>query len=336
MRQLVCAMIVACALLASVAAHGQQPILEFTLSPQPLRLASGGQAVLSIGIVNGSMYDADDIEAIGLSGTGLALANDIEPIEVISPFEAGRLDVIVAGESGLEPGVIEASIEIIYTYCIGELCFQFAEPLDFEVTIEEATSEPVDVVPLPSDLHPAFPWRMVAGGLGLVLLLGAGILRRTGRAPGMIVFLLLAVAIGALAIGVIDRQHEQAQGIGAVLCTSCVGIEEARAEEPELSSAAIAEIASITAGIDLIVFSAEWCHACPYAKKLVDLVAAQSDQISYRTSDVEVEPELAVQHGVARSGRTIVPAVLRVDTGEVVFGVEDLEARLLDMLRRGE
>lgn len=336
MRQLECAMIVACALLVSVAAHGQQPILEFTLSPQPLRLASGGQAVLSIGIENGSMYDADDIEAIGLTGEGLALAEDVEPIELIPPFEAGRLDMLVAADSGLASGLTDASVQIIYTYCIGELCFQFAESLDFEVAMEEAVSETVDVAPLPSDPHPTFPWRTVAGGFGLALLLGAGILRRTGRAPGLVVFLLLTVAIGALTIGVIDRQHKQAKGIGTVLCTSCVGIEEARTEEPELSSASIAAIASIPSEIELIVFSAEWCHACPYAKKLVELVAAQSDRISYRVSDVEQEPELAVQHGVAGSGRTVVPAVLRVDTGEVAFGVEDLETRLLDMLRGNE
>jgi hypothetical protein len=38
---------------------------------------------------------------------------------------------------------------------------------------------------------------------------------------------------------------------------------------------------------------------------------------------------------VIRSSRTIVPAVLRVDTGEIIFGVEDLEERLLNLLEVG-
>ncbi|MBU0595270.1 thioredoxin family protein, partial [Candidatus Bipolaricaulota bacterium] len=131
-------------------------------------------------------------------------------------------------------------------------------------------------------------------------------------------------------------QQEQAQGIGAVLCTSCVGIEEARTEDPELSLAAIEEIESLAADIALIVFYAPWCHACPFAEGLVELIAGHNDRITFAFSNVEEEPELAAQHAVIRSNRTIVPAVLRVDTGEIVFGVENLEERLLAMLRRSE
>jgi len=155
--------------------------------------------------------------------------------------------------------------------------------------------------------------------------------RRPSRGTGLIV-----VAVGALTYGVFERQHDQAQGIGAVLCTSCVGIEEARTEDPELSLAAIEEIESIAEDIELIVFYAPWCHACPFAEALVELISEHNARISFVFSNVEEEPELAVRHDVIRARRTIVPAVLRVDTGEVVFGVEDLEVRLLAMLRRSE
>jgi len=318
-----------------VLAQAQQPILEFSVTPQPLLIAVGGRAVLSVEVENRSVYDADDIEAIWATGEGLGLAEEAEPIELIPPFESARLEAVLIADSTLEPGVVVASIDIIYSYCIGELCFQFAEPLQVEILVVEA-GEAVDVAVLPADPTPVFPWRWAATGIGFLLLAGAGLLRRVGRASWLIVLLLIVVAVGALTYGVFERQHDQAQGIGAVLCTSCVGIEEARMEEPELSTAAIEEIESIRTDIELIVFYAPWCHACPFAEALVELIAQHNDRISFAFSNVEEEPEFADLHDVIRSRRTIVPAVLRVDTGEVVFGVEDLEERLLAMLRRDE
>ena len=54
--------------------------------------------------------------------------------------------------------------------------------------------------------------------------------------------------------------------------------------------------------------------------------------ISYRLIDVDEDRDAADRYGIIQSGRTIVPAILRADTGEVVFGIEDLETRLLAML----
>jgi hypothetical protein len=39
---------------------------------------------------------------------------------------------------------------------------------------------------------------------------------------------------------------------------------------------------------------------------------------------------------VVRSARTVVPAIIRVDTGEVIFGSEELEERLVDLLEATE
>jgi len=135
---------------------------------------------------------------------------------------------------------------------------------------------------------------------------------------------------------VANDQHEQAQEIGAVLCTSCVGLEEASSGEGSLSAAGIERIKGIENKRELIVFYAPWCHACPFAEAMVAQAALHNPAISYRFVDVGKEPELALRHGLIRSGKTIVPAVLRVDTGKVIFGIEDFEERLIDMLEEGE
>jgi thiol-disulfide isomerase/thioredoxin len=117
-----------------------------------------------------------------------------------------------------------------------------------------------------------------------------------------------------------------------VLCTSCVGIDEARGEAPPLSDSAILALAGLQKSIDLIVFYAPWCNTCPYAKSMVREMAERTDLLSYSFVNVDTNRELAESNGIIRSKRTIVPAIVRVDTGDIIFGIEDLEARLLKVL----
>ncbi len=125
----------------------------------------------------------------------------------------------------------------------------------------------------------------------------------------------------------------QAQAVGAVLCTSCVGIETVETLSPRLSSAQAAAVDQLTRSVDLLVFYAPWCRSCPYAEGLVDLIALRNPLVRYRLVNAEVERDLAAQHGVTRAGRTVVPAILRVDTGEVLFGAENLGDRLVALLQ---
>jgi thiol-disulfide isomerase/thioredoxin len=156
---------------------------------------------------------------------------------------------------------------------------------------------------------------------------------RTRRLQGLASVILVLIVGGSLFYGVSQNQHEQAQAIGAVLCTSCVGIEDARTERPRWTEAQIAEIEAINVPIELIVFYAPWCHACPFAEELVEWVAERNERISYRFVNVEEDSALAKSYGVIRSGRTVVPATVRSDNGSVLFGVENLEQRLVEMLR---
>ena len=168
--------------------------------------------------------------------------------------------------------------------------------------------------------------------LGVVLATGGIVLWRVNRLTFPLYAVLFVLIAGGLTFGVIHRQHRQAQGIGAVLCTSCVGIEEARREVPQLSPGALAALATLRNDVELIVFYAPWCHSCPYAEAVVEKMANVSGRVTYRFINVDQQRELATSFGVIRSGRTIVPAILRVDSGEVIFGVENLEERLLALL----
>jgi thiol-disulfide isomerase/thioredoxin len=172
--------------------------------------------------------------------------------------------------------------------------------------------------------------------IGGILLLGAILLWRLADMRLPLYVALFLIAVGGLAYGVILGQHEQAQGIAAVLCTSCVGIEEAPHEEPALSEDALSALTRLDTDVKLIVFYAPWCHTCPYAEAMVQQVAGATDHITYKFVNVDTNRDLAASNEIIRSNRTVVPAILRVDTGEVIFGIEDLEARLLDLLEVGQ
>ncbi len=318
---------------AAVAA--QEPILTFSLDEAQIAIRQGGEAIAVLRVENGSVYVADDIEPV-LEVEGLTVVAEPQAIEVLAPFDAAAIALRLSASAELPLGTASHTLGVLYSYCIGELCYQFLEEILFAVTVEPPAESPVEV-PVALPVEPARPFWLRLGGLGLgLLLLAAAIafLRAFSvRWPLYVVLILLV--LGGLAYGVVLNQHEQAQGIGAVLCTSCVGIEEAQSGEPELSPAGIAAIEAIEREIELLVFYAVWCHACPYVEAMVEEVAGHNPRIRYRSVDVEEEPELAERSGVIRSGRTVVPAVLRVDTGEILFGAEDLEARLIELLEGG-
>jgi thiol-disulfide isomerase/thioredoxin len=319
-------------LAASAFVVGQEPILAFSLEPSEIAVPQGGEAVAILRVENGSVYPGEDIEPV-LEVEGLTLVAEPEAIEELAPFGASTIALHLSASAELPLGPSSRALGVLYTYCIGELCYQISEEIPFTVTVEPPSETPVEV-PVALPVEPARPFWYRLGGLGLgVLLLAAAVaLRRAFSVRWPLYAVLILFVLGGLAYGVVLNQHEQAQGIGAVLCTSCVGIEAAQRGEPELTPAGIAAIEGIEEEIELLVFHAAWCHACPYAEAMVEEVARHNPRIRYRSVDVGEEPELAERSGVIRSGRTVVPAVLRVDTGEIVFGAEELETRLIDLL----
>jgi len=327
----------------ALAALAQEPILTFSISPQPVIIAVGGRAEVRLAVENGSVREADDIEAAWIGSDDLAFAAEPEPIKLLNPFETGSIRMVLAASTEAGEGERAGRLEVIYTYCIGDVCYQIVEELDVNLLVEPADNpivgddEGTDVIVGETSAEPRLPWSWI--GFGLVLaFVGAAIVfaARTGRKAVAVVALALLLA-GALAYGVVRNQHEQAQAIGAVLCTSCVGIEEARAsDDVRLSAEAIAALGILAEDVELTVFYAVWCHSCPFAEAMVERMAEASDRIEYTFVDVETAPELAERHGIIRSGRTVVPAITRAGTEEVLFGIEDLEDRLLRLLGVGE
>ena len=313
-------------ILLSLPAAAQQPIVAVHANPEVLELAPGGRISFQVELRNGSPYEADGIEVTFTSPDALAVVPAKGTREKVLPFQEASLDFSLEALPGLPLGTQRVPLQVVYSYCIDSTCFQIVEELSLTAAIVEETSGgPV--------AHPegAPPWELFAAGLGLALLVAAVAVSR--RRPSIPAYLaLFLVAAGALAWGIRVGQARQAQGIATVLCTSCVGIEEARHEAPRLSATAIASLQGLERDVELLVFYAPWCHSCPYAEGLVEEMAAASDRLRYRLVNVEDEPELARANGIIASGRTVVPAVVRVDTDEVVFGVENLEARLLRVL----
>jgi thiol-disulfide isomerase/thioredoxin len=175
-------------------------------------------------------------------------------------------------------------------------------------------------------------WQPVVLGLVLAGLLVSLVLARRPRWRIAAMALLLLVAGLGLAYGTIRWQHEQAQSIGASLCISCVGLEQSAHHPPELTDAERERLAGVSGPLELLVFSAPWCHSCPVAKAFAASVDEASPGITHRVVDVEEEPDLAEAYGVVRGGRTVVPAIARADTKARFFGTDDLKARLFALL----
>ena len=326
-------------LIASVAGAvtvvSQEPILTFSLDEAQIAIPQSGEALAILRVENASVYQGDDIEPI-LEIEGITLRAEPEEIEALQPFDVATIALRLSATEEAPLGTSEHVLGILYSYCIGELCFQFSEEIPLTLTVEPPSEVPVELpVVLPVESTSPFWIRLGGLGLGMLFLAAAIALRRAFSASWPLYVVLILFVLGGLTYGVVLNQHEQAQGIGAVLCTSCVGIEEAQHGEPELTPAGIAAIERIEREIELLVFFAEWCHACPFAEAMVEEVAEHNRRITFRFVDVEEEPELAERSGVIRSGRTVVPAILRGDTGEIVFGAEDLETRLIDLLEGG-
>lgn len=316
--------------IVSPVAWAQESILTFSIEPGAVTLSPGGEVGVRVEVDNTSIYEADDVTVTLEEEGGLSIRSETGVLKLISPFTQEWIDLTLVSDSDLPPGRYIISLQVIYTYCIDVSCFQIVDEIPLTVAVEEGA---VSLPTPPPAKRSSHGWilPLIAGGL----LVGALLLRRTRGMTFLLYFVLFVIVAGALAYGVRLNQHEQAQGIAAVLCTSCVGIEETHHEEPYLSSSAIDALAKLDRDIELIVFYAPWCHSCPYAEAMVEKMAALTPYLSYQFIDVDAERDLAATYGVIRSSRTIVPAVLRVDTDEIIFGVEDLEERLLNLLEAG-
>lgn len=317
-------------LLVSVGALAQEHILTLLPDPEVVRVSPGGESAFRVAIENHSSHEADDVDVTFASPEGFSIEPSHATRARVRAFGKAAL-VFSVRVSSLAPGTYTVPLEATYTYCIGPKtsgdCYQIVEQLALPVSLEEGATSATS-----SRTGWGSPWAIVVPTLGLALLAGAVLLRRFAGLSFPLYGALVLVIAGALTYGTALRQPKQAQSIAAVLCTSCVGIEEARREAPTLSAVALAGLSGLNETIELLVFYAPWCQSCPYAEAMVKEMAAAAERVLYRFVNVDDERELARSYGVVTSARTVVPAIVRTDTGEVIFGAQDLEARLLRLL----
>lgn len=318
------------AVIVGVTAFGQTTVLTFSVEPPTVHLAPGKTASFQIIAANGSAYTADNLAVTLAAPPGLTVAPDTGNIAKIAPFTRRKLEFSVTATSDVTPGEYKITATCLYTYCTDVNCFQLEDSVNVPVVVGAVGVGPVKTTTARRGLP---VW--VIPGVGL-LLLGGGIGLWLRGVHWPLYFVLFLFVVGGFAYGVHLGQHEQAQGIAAVLCTSCVGIEAVQHASPHLSAAANAALEKINTDINLTVFYAPWCHTCPYAERMVKEAAAVNSHIKYRFVDVSADHALAVKSGVIRNNRTIVPAILRTDTGTVIFGIRNLEPRLLQLLGVGK
>jgi thiol-disulfide isomerase/thioredoxin len=306
----------------------QEAILSFVLRPETVTLSPGATSSAQLVVSNNSVYEAEELEfGVTTEAEGLTVAPP-PPLERLNPYSEQAVDFSISATADLPPGIYSLNVDAIYAYCIDVSCFQITEVLEFEVNVVEHP-----IVEAPETRRASGTIRTWLTPLLVVLAItGAVLLSRLIHTSLPLHLVLFLAVLGGLVYGIIQDQHEQARAIGSVLCTSCVGIEEARRVTPTLSSSARTALGRLQEDIELLVFHAPWCHSCPYAETMVEVMEKATEHLTYRLIDVEKYPDLAIRYGVVRSDRAVVPAIVRRDTGKVVFGVEDLEAHLLSLL----
>ena len=330
-------LVIAGAAILSIGVAAQEGILTLRVEPNVVEVAPGASASGRIVLRNESLREADDVEFAWTGAAGIALATTPQSVSVVGAFASSTVAFTLVAAPTVAIGDVRGSLEVLYTYCIDELCFQIAETVPVDVRVAATPQTPSATALGETDgSQPASPdvgaWRWWVLAVAVLLVLVAAALGRSRRIRTATALALVVAGVAVLVLGVRLDQHTQAQAVGAVLCTSCVGIETVEVQAPRLSTAQAAAVDRLSKPVELLVFYATWCRSCPYAEAMVDLVATRNPLVSYRLVNAETERELAAEHGVTRAGRTVVPAIVRVDTGEVLFGAEKLGDRLVGLI----
>ena len=313
-----------CVLGAIFPAMARESILSFTVEPAELALIPGRSAVIRLVAMNNSPHQADDLEVIIIAPDGLTVIPNLVAIEKIAPFARAVLTFTVTAADGFEEPGRNIIFELVYTYCRGDFCFQIVDELSFLVTY--GVGDEITYVR--------------AGRRGWLLMLIAGIalsgtiLLMWRGGPTLPLYIILLLIIGGMLVhGLRTDQHNAARRIAVILCTACIGIDDIMALPQQLYPETIAAIEAIERRIELLVFHTEWCRSCPYAIAMVNLFTVTNPLLIVTIIDADQEPEMAEKHGIKQNRRMIVPAIVRYDTGKVIFGINDLENRLSALVR---
>ncbi len=297
-------------------------ILEISV-PEGISPPPQGELRLEVGLKNGSRYPAEDVE---LTVTDLPQGMEAEGTSLKEvPAFGERAASVTLRSSGVQPGEYTAEVKVRYHYCIGDSCFQMSQEAPLRIIVSEKVPAQAVAKPKGRGFEPW--WLLLVLGVGLILV---WFLRGSGL---FVLFLGIGLLAGAfLYLGTVKGQVSQARQVASVLCTSCVGIEEASRVEPRLSKETLEALAELARPVHLEVYHAEWCHSCPYAMEMAREFSRANPMVQVEFIDAGTDPSRAEAVGIMRSGHLVVPAIRCRETGEVITGIHDLEARLLEMV----
>ncbi|MGB9757310.1 MAG: redoxin domain-containing protein [Candidatus Bipolaricaulaceae bacterium] len=294
-----------------------EPILEIAL-PKEMQLRPGEESVIALRVSNTSPYLAEEVR-FSVQGLPPEITAKLPEVFNLPAFGERTVRLSFSAEK-LNPEIFPIPIKlgVEYHYCIADACFQMSQAAESALVLGERAGGGF-----------VFPW-------WILVLLALGVLGSWflwGRALSGFSIFILALAFAALGFGIYLGQARQAQRIAAILCTSCVGIEEERVPKVELSSELRAAFASLPKAGHLVLFYTPWCRACPYAKALVAEITKVNPRITVEMIDADIQREKAERAGVIVNGKAVVPAILVEETGKVLFGTGDLASRLLSALK---
>ncbi|RKY13188.1 MAG: hypothetical protein DRP82_05785 [Planctomycetota bacterium] len=250
---------------------------------------------------------------------------------VFEPAAPGIVRVLVpATVNANASGKAELRLRVKIYYCNNFEGWCRADKVDVKVPVEVVAPSAAKIVARPPI------WTLIIAAAFLVATFAFFFLPRYVRSLCCVGFVVFGL-IGAVQ----HREHIKAYGIAKQLCVSCIGLERTYVlrGSPRIAAETRDFVASLNNTYEIVVFSAEWCTNCPYAKAVVKkMVEASGGKLTMRIVDVEKDKDEAAKYPIERGGRIALPAVaVRTKDGvEVIFGAQNIEKRLVDLLRRLE
>jgi len=140
----------------------------------------------------------------------------------------------------------------------------------------------------------------------------------------------LAIGIILLSYGVKLGQNVDTENIATYICLSCLGLTPSGYETGIEHDG----LEKLDHEIELIVFSAEWCKACPKAIDIVREIAESSEFINYRVIKYEEEPEEFESFGIDLNGLPITVVIIDGEITDVLDGAFKLDSRILEAIEK--
>lgn len=294
-----------------------EPILELWV-PKETGIQEGKSTTLSVRVINTSPHLAEEVR---FSFPDLPQGWEVkvpDPFNIPAFGEREAQIQIVLGDPAEKSLPASLRLAVDYHYCIDDACFQMSQEENLAFVLGASSAR-----------NPSLPW-------WILVLLAVGVLISwllSGRGLTALSLVLVGLGIAAFIFGIFWGQARQAQRIASVLCTSCVGIEEAKAPVAEIPQPLLLEFQNFPKTAHLVVFYTPWCKSCPYAKALVAQIAGVNPRISFELIDADEKRAEAERYGIIRNGKAVVPAVVVRETGETLFGTDDLPRRILAALK---